>query len=92
MGKSQKELIKGIGSHADDPMLFQSTVADALGVHPSTVGRWVESGAMPYVQLPGGQVRILRSELINWLQVNRFLHRQQEEAEAIRQRVSVMVE
>lgn len=72
MAKSQKEMIRGIDSHLDDPFLHLSTVADALGRSPQTIGRWVADGAIPHVVQPGGMKKIRKSQLLKWLEVTGF--------------------
>ena len=40
-----------------DGLLTAEELAEALHVHPETVGRWSRAGEIPYIELPGGKVR-----------------------------------
>jgi len=40
--------------------------ADILGVHPSTVRHWADSGDLPSQRTPGGHRRFRRGDLQNW--------------------------
>jgi len=40
--------------------------ADLLGVHPSTVRQWADSGSLPSQRTPGGHRRFRRSDLRQW--------------------------
>jgi len=40
--------------------------ADILGVHPSTVRHWADSGDLPSQRTPGGHRRFRRRDLQNW--------------------------
>ncbi|HEY58986.1 MAG TPA: helix-turn-helix domain-containing protein [Anaerolineae bacterium] len=46
-------------------------VAQLLGVHPSTVRNWADSGKMPVHRTQGGHRRFRRSEVELWLQSQR---------------------
>ena len=72
MAKSQKNQIREINSHLDDPILHQSTVAAALGRSPQTIGRWIDEGCLPSVNQPNGLRKVRKSELLKWLEATRF--------------------
>lgn len=44
--------------------LTVAEVAEELGVSMRTVHRWISSGDMPAVRLPGGHLRIAESVLV----------------------------
>jgi excisionase family DNA binding protein len=67
INKTQKEELKGIPTNADDPILNLSTVADALGKSPTTIGRWIEEGVIPHIRMPNGLAKVRRSQLVDWL-------------------------
>lgn len=43
-------------------------VAELAKVHPTTVGRWAKDGEVPFVRLPGGQLRFKRTDVDQLLQ------------------------
>lgn len=46
-----------------DALLTVTQVAASLSVHPATVRRWIASGQMPAIQLPGGGYRIKQADV-----------------------------
>lgn len=48
-------------------LLTTSEVAKRLKVHPATVRRWVESGSLSAINLPGGKQRRFRESDIDAL-------------------------
>jgi excisionase family DNA binding protein len=52
---------------SETPLLTARTVADKLDVCTETILRWIRNGELPAIRLPGGAVRIVESELSNWL-------------------------
>lgn len=72
MSKTQKDEIKDLNTHKDDPFLHLSTVADALGRSPQTIGRWVAEGALPSIMQPNGMRKVRKSQLVAWLEVTKF--------------------
>lgn len=54
-----------------DTWLSLSDVAEALGIHPSTVRLWSDKGMLPVHRTQGGHRRYLRSELDLWVQSQR---------------------
>ncbi|NDJ76116.1 MAG: helix-turn-helix domain-containing protein [Chloroflexi bacterium] len=44
-----------------------SEAAEFLGVHPTTLRRWADSGDIPFKLTPGGHRRFLRAELVAYL-------------------------
>jgi excisionase family DNA binding protein len=56
--------------HAHAPrwqLLTARAVAEMLDVCAETVLRWVRNGELPAIRLPGGAIRIIESELQDWL-------------------------
>lgn len=53
-----------------EELLTVPDVARLLRVAGSTVRKWVASGRIPFVELPGGEYRIPRTELIRGLRGN----------------------
>ena len=49
-------------------LLTARTVAEMLDVCAETELRWIRQGELPAIRLPGGAVRIIQSELQDWLQ------------------------
>lgn len=47
----------------DKKWLTLSQAADALGVHPTTLRRWADNGAIPVHLTPGGHRRFLESDI-----------------------------
>jgi len=45
-------------------------VAKMFGVHTKTVRRWVDSGHLKVIRLPGGQFRYRRDEVVALIEVN----------------------
>jgi len=50
-----------------DSWLDLSEAADVLGVHFTTLRRWVDAGKVPCIRTPGGRRRFRRAELIEFL-------------------------
>jgi len=48
-------------SGMDEPSFSVAEYASAIGVHPTTVRRWVNRGLITYWLTPGGHARIPRS-------------------------------
>jgi excisionase family DNA binding protein len=48
-------------------LLTARTVAEMLDVCAETVLRWIRNGELPAIRLPGGAIRIIQSELHDWL-------------------------
>lgn len=48
-------------------LLTARAVADRLNVCTETILRWIRNGELPAIRLPGGAVRIVDSELNDWL-------------------------
>ena len=53
----------GIGDSTMPELLTVDDVADILGMHPYTVRRWCRDGDLRHVVLPGGRIRIHRTDL-----------------------------
>lgn len=68
--KTQKEEIKGLETHKDDPILNLSAVAEALGRSPQTIGRWIEEGCLPSIRMPNGLRKVRKSALVAWIGVS----------------------
>jgi len=71
-GKSQADLVGDIETHAADPILNQATVASVLGVHKSTVHRWLETGAMLAVRNPKGILKVRKSTVLNFVRSSKW--------------------
>lgn len=71
-GKSQADLVGDIETHATDPILNQATVAAVLGVHKSTVHRWLETGAMLAVRNPKGILKVRKSTVLNFVRSSKW--------------------
>lgn len=50
----------------DNEWLSLGEAADILGVHPSTVRHWADSGDLPSQRTPGGHRRFRRRDLQQW--------------------------
>lgn len=50
----------------DNEWLSLGDAAEILGVHPSTVRHWADSGDLPSQRTPGGHRRFRRSDLERW--------------------------
>ncbi len=48
--------------------LTLADVADELGVSLRTVARWVQTGELPALTLPGGRKRIRKADYTAWLE------------------------
>ncbi len=48
-------------------LLTARSVADVLDVCAETVLRWIRNGELPAIRLPGGAIRIVESDLHDWL-------------------------
>lgn len=57
-GKAQADLISNVNGHDADPLLNLTTIARALGKHPTTIARWVDDGILPFVKI--GPLRKVR--------------------------------
>ena len=71
-GKSQADLVGDIETHATDPILNQATVAAVLGVHKSTVHRWLETGVMLAVRNPKGILKVRKSTVLNFVRSSKW--------------------
>jgi len=49
--------------HHQTEDLTRAEVAEILRVHPTTVARWAEEGALPHWKTPGGQLRFRREDI-----------------------------
>lgn len=56
---------------AEDEWLNLSAAAEVLGVHPSTVRNWSDSGELPVHRTSGGHRRYRRSEIELWMETRR---------------------
>lgn len=52
---------------AEGRLLTARTVAERLDLSTETVLRWVRSGQLPAIKLPGGSIRIVESTFEEWL-------------------------
>lgn len=52
----------------DKEWLSLTEASDLLQVHPTTLRRWADSGAIPHLRTPGGHRRFRRADLAAWLQ------------------------
>lgn len=50
-------------STTSDPLLRSSKAAEALGIHKVTLLRWIHTGLLPAIRLPGGEYRIRQSDI-----------------------------
>ena len=66
-GAGNKIRSVGVERHADR-LVSLGEVAQILGVHPSTVRSWSNSGALPVHRTQGGHRRYVRSEVELWVQ------------------------
>jgi len=58
--------------HSDDRLLKVSELAKFLGVAPSTIYRWLDSGKLPQpFDLGDAAVRWRKSEIEDWLEDSR---------------------
>ncbi len=57
----------GLQTHIENPFLDLSTVAKALGVDPSTIGRWVKDGKIKATRFPYGW-KVRKSDLADILE------------------------
>jgi excisionase family DNA binding protein len=48
--------------------LSSSEASEFLGVHPTTLRRWSDAGAVPCYRTPGGHRRFRATELATWMQ------------------------
>jgi len=62
-------------SISETRLLTARIVADKLNVCTETVLRWIRNGELPAIRLPGGAVRIIESELNDWLIMRATLRR-----------------
>jgi excisionase family DNA binding protein len=53
---------------SESPWLELSEAADLLGVHFTTLRRWVDAGKVPCIRTPGGRRRFRRAELVDFLE------------------------
>ena len=57
----------GIGRASRCQLLTARAVADMFDVCAETVLRWIRNGQLPAIRLPGGAIRIIESDLDDWL-------------------------
>jgi excisionase family DNA binding protein len=55
-----------------DVGLSLSEAAQLLGVHATTLRRWADAGAIPYLLTPGGHRRFARADLEAFMRENRY--------------------
>ena len=55
-------------SFEEKQWLSLSEAGTLLGVHPTTLRRWADSGSIPYFRTPGGHRRFRASDLNAWMQ------------------------
>lgn len=48
--------------------LSLTKASSMLGVHPTTLRRWADSGSIPYFRTPGGHRRFRTADLAAWMQ------------------------
>jgi len=48
---------------AGPDVLTRAETAQVLGVHPSTVSRWADSGLLPHIRTPSGERRYRRGDV-----------------------------
>jgi excisionase family DNA binding protein len=48
--------------------LSLTEAGELLGVHPTTVRRWTDSGDIPHFRTPGGHRRFRRADLVAWME------------------------
>lgn len=69
-GSSERLIPMPVLDTASEELLTVPDVARLLRVAESTVRKWAASGRIPFVELPGGEYRIPRTELIRGLRGN----------------------
>ncbi|MCC6897593.1 MAG: helix-turn-helix domain-containing protein [Polyangiaceae bacterium] len=74
--KSAVAVLASNKPQAEKVYLTTAEAAELLGVCTKTVKRWVDTGALPHVRLPGGGIRVSVAEL------ERVLHRAEAGLEA----------
>jgi excisionase family DNA binding protein len=60
--------LKHSHNESESAWLELSEAADLLGVHFTTLRRWVDAGKVPCIRTPGGRRRFRRAELIDFLE------------------------
>ena len=69
-------------THQEDPILKCGQVADQIGVHRSTIHRWVISGLLEGIRMPGKQnhhIGVRKSEVNKILKASAFFKDKQVE-------------
>ena len=66
-GKAQDGVLDDVHGDNVDPVLNQSTVAKAFGVHKSTIHRWLLEGALLAERNPKGILKVRKSTVVNFL-------------------------
>jgi excisionase family DNA binding protein len=61
--KSNEGTIPGMNGEAKDPLLTLSEVAELFDVHRSTVSRWIDAKALPFIRTPGGVPKVRQSHV-----------------------------
>ena len=56
-------------THEDDPILTLTEVAERLGKHRRTAGRWITEKMLPGVRMPSGIIGVRESHVNKLLQV-----------------------
>jgi excisionase family DNA binding protein len=56
-----------VDTNGHDQWLSLGDASDMLGVHPSTLRRWADSGRVPCQRTPGGHRRFNRQQLLMWV-------------------------
>jgi excisionase family DNA binding protein len=59
--------LQAIGTPSVRQLLTARAVAEMLDVCAETVLRWIRNGELPAIRLPGGAIRIIDSDLHDWL-------------------------
>lgn len=57
----------GAGRHQGQGVVQRVGSGPHLGVHKSTIGRWIKEGLLPVVKLPNGKSRIPRATFQEFL-------------------------
>ena len=66
-GRAPLSRLLPTSSVLDRRLLTARTVAEMLDVCAETVLRWIRNGELPAIRLPGGAIRVVESELQEWL-------------------------
>lgn len=59
-------------THEEDPILKCGEVGRQLGVHRSTIHRWVMTGILKGIRMPGNHVGVRKSQVNEILRVSDF--------------------